>query len=75
MLGHLFIPHVNKRNGTSMNIAEVKPVKNKTYPNTGEKHKWAWSISICNNISKAGTENTFVYTICKNQTIPRKASN
>jgi hypothetical protein len=26
-LGHPFIPHVNKGNGTGMNIAEVKPVR------------------------------------------------
>jgi hypothetical protein len=27
MLGHLFIPQVNKGNGTGMNVAEVKPVR------------------------------------------------
>jgi hypothetical protein len=58
MLGHLFIPHVNKEDGTSINSAEVKPA--------GTRHIQTQVNNMTqstNIVGKAGTENTFVYTI------------
>jgi hypothetical protein len=65
--GHLFIPHVNKENGTCMKSAEVKPVRTRHIQTqvNGMNTWWTWSISIGNNVGKAGKENTFIYTIYK----------
>jgi hypothetical protein len=63
--GIFFIPHETKEDGTSINSAEVKPVGTKhihTQVNNMTQST-TWSISMGNNIAKAGTDNTFVYTI------------
>jgi hypothetical protein len=63
MLGHLFIPHVNK--STAINITEVKPVRTRHIQTqvNDTMLQGTWSISMGNNVGKAGTENTFIYTI------------
>jgi hypothetical protein len=56
MLGHLFIPHETRNSETGENHTYPKKHENMTLSTT-------WSISIGNNVGKAGTENTFIYTI------------
>jgi hypothetical protein len=65
MLGHLFILHVNKENSTGMNVAEVKPAGTRHIQTqvNNMMQSTTWSIRNSNNVGKAGTENTFIYTI------------
>jgi hypothetical protein len=57
------MPHVIKGNGTGMNIAKVKPVRTRHLqtPVNDTMCRGTFSISIGNNIGKAGADNTFVY--------------